>query len=272
MATVNSAMSAEEITFSFGKNWGEFLDVLSESDIDLAVQDIRHWLGDVHGKTVVDVGSGSGINSLAFCRLGAKSVHSFDYDPLSVQATRKLKATKSGQNWTVERGSVLDDDYIESLGQFDIVYSWGVLHHTGSMWEAIEKCARLVKPGGLMWISLYAKGPLYQKHLALKKKFNASSQLGKRLMIGRKILRKMASAAKHGRNPLKWNHTVGRGMNEYHDIVDWLGGLPYETATADEVVQFTRRIGLVMERIRPTKEQDCSIYVMSRADARKQVT
>ena len=257
-------MAAGRITFSFGKNWMNYLDVLSEDSVSTAEQDITEWLGSVRGKRVIDIGSGSGINSLSFCRLGAKTIHSFDYDPLSVEATRKLHAREgSPSNWTVERGSVLDLDYVQNLGTFDVVYSWGVLHHTGAMWDAIENSIGLVAPGGMLWITLYVKGPRYQKDLALKQKFNAASDFGKRVMIARKVLRKMASQLKHGKNPFAWNHTVNRGMNVYYDIVDWLGGLPYETAHEDDVVRFVRKRGLILERIRPMKEGDLSTYVFS---------
>jgi len=259
--------AGKEITFSFGKNWSSFVEVITENDISRAMDDINYWLGSngVEGKTVIDVGCGSGIHALAFCRLGAKSVHAFDYDSASVDATRKMHLRYgSPEHWTTEQGSVLDSNYVGSLGTFDIVYSWGVLHHTGAMWDAIANCVKLMAPGGVFWLSLYAKGPRYPKDLALKKKFNASSPLVKRWMLGKRILRRMLSEAKHGRNPLAWNRPRARGMNEYHDMVDWLGGLPYETASEDELVKFARKNGLILERIKVQSEGGCSKYVLSR--------
>lgn len=259
-------MNTENITFSFGKNWSDFIEDISDADFSRAMEDICNWLGEnsVRGQRVIDVGSGSGIHSASFCKLGAKSVHSFDFDPLSVESTRKLQ-TQAGSpsNWTVEHGSVLDADYMRSLGTFDIVYSWGVLHHTGAMWEAIGNCVGLVAPGGRLWISLYSKGGRYAKDLALKKKFNASSSLGKRWMIARRVFRFMLIRLRHGKNPFGWNQKVRRGMNVYHDIVDWLGGLPYETASEDEVVRFVRKQGFVLERIRAAPEGGCSTYVFA---------
>lgn len=259
-------INTERITFSFGKNWSDFVETVSDADVTRAIKDISEWLGEnsVRDKRVIDVGSGSGIHSLSFMRLGAQSVHSFDFDPLSVESTSKLRTQASSpSNWTVEHGSALDADYIHALGTFDIVYSWGVLHHTGAMWDAIGNCVRLVAPGGRLWISLYAKGPQFQKDLALKKKFNSSSRLGMRWMIARRIFRVMLGRARHGKNPFAWNQKIGRGMNVYHDILDWLGGLPYETATEDEVVRFARKRDFVLERILVSAEGGCSTYVFS---------
>jgi SAM-dependent methyltransferase len=259
-------VTANPITFSFGENWKDFLKGASEAEFSSAAKDISTWLGPdaVSGKRVIDVGSGSGIHSLAFVRLGAKSVHSFDYDPNSVDATRTVHARAgSPPQWKVEHGSILDRNYVRSLGQFDIVYSWGVLHHTGALWEAMENCAGLVAPGGVFWIALYAKGPRYPRDLALKKRYNAASRLGKRWLIARRILRIMLGRLRRGQNPFTWNQEYGRGMNLYHDIVDWLGGLPYEVASEDEVVKFARKRGFVLERITALPEGACSIYVFS---------
>ena len=261
-------MTAERITFSFGKNWSDYVEGVDDEDVRRAKADIENWLGAgyVQGRRVLDVGSGSGIHSLSYVLLGAKEVYSFDYDPLSVAATKKLKEkAKDPAHWTVTQGSVLDQTFLESLGRYDIVYSWGVLHHTGSMWKAIENVLDLVTPGGTLWITLYKGGPRYPKDLAVKRRYNAASKLGKRLMEARRILRLMLRRARRFQNPFAWNEKVGRGMNTYHDIVDWFGGLPYEVATEDEVLVFARKHGFVLERISAAPEGGCSGYVLRRA-------
>jgi SAM-dependent methyltransferase len=263
-----STAPGDAITFSFGQNWREFLSSITAEQIQSAAEDIQFWLGTdgVQGKSVADIGSGSGIHSFAFSQLGARQVVSFDLDLRSVEATRILweKAGRPG-HWSVLQGSVLDQAFVADLGSFDLVYAWGSLHHTGALWRALENACSLVqRSGGILWISLYAQGPNYQKHLALKKRYNAATDLGKRLMIGAQIARYILFVRlRHLKNPFSWNKKKERGMSEYHDIVDWLGGLPYEVASEDEVLRFARSRGFILERIKVSGEGACNNYVFS---------
>jgi len=260
-------MKQNKLTFSFGKNWKDFLKTVDEEEISKAKYDIEEWLdiNSLSGKTVLDIGSGSGIHSLAFYLFGAKLVYSFDFDINSVEATSSLwEKEGKPKNWIISQGSILDKEFLNTFSEkFDIVYSWGVLHHTGAMWEAIDNSIKLVKSGGKFWITLYAKGPRYPKDLALKKKYNSASPFGKRLMLFKKIGTRMLSRLRHFQNPFTWNEKKSRGMNVYHDFVDWLGGLPYEVASEDEVLKFCRKKGLILERIKVKSEGGCSIYVFS---------
>ncbi|GAB4377360.1 MAG: class I SAM-dependent methyltransferase [Salibacteraceae bacterium] len=254
----------EKITFSFGKNWKNYLSTVDQQALEMAGKDIDHWLDGVsiEGKRVLDIGSGSGIHSLSFFSRGVKELVSFDYDKHSVEATLKMHETAGKpENWKIMQGSVLDRKFMEGLGQFDIVYSWGVLHHTGSMWEAIQNAVERVAPGGVFFISLYKEGPNYQKHLKLKQRYNASNKLGKKYLESIEILNVMLYRIRKGWNPFKWNMRKARGMTIYHDIVDWLGGLPYEVAHEDDVVRFMRNKGFELTRIFVKGEGGCTIFV-----------
>jgi len=156
MSTTSSTAThhegAEEVRFAFGKNWQRFLRVLTEERVQEAEKSLCAMLevADLREKSFIDVGSGSGLFSLAAMRLGSRRVHSFDYDPHSVACTQELKRRyfEKSDVWTIEQGSALDPAYLAQLGQFDIVYSWGVLHHTGNMWQALENVVPLVAPSG----------------------------------------------------------------------------------------------------------------------------
>jgi SAM-dependent methyltransferase len=260
-------MDEMEITFSFGENWKNFLDTVSEEQIKSAIGDITEWVEEnkISGKKILDIGSGSGIHSYAFYILGAEKVDSFDHDPNSVEATRILwKKSGEPENWSVFQGSILDESFVEMLSKYDIVYSWGVLHHTGNMWNAIANATSLVNKTGYFWISIYTKGPNYQTQLKLKRTYNSASAVKKRFMEYKFILYLMMDRMRSLKNPIKWNERKTRGMDTYHDIVDWLGGLPYEVASVDEIVNFCGALGFHLERVKSAQEGDCSIYLFKR--------
>ena len=257
----------EKITFSFGKNWNDYLKTVSDADIERSINGINEYLNteDVVDKTVIDVGCGSGMSSLAFYRLGAKSIFSFDFDEYSVKTTRLLWE-KEGKpsNWAISQGSVLDiDEVLGKEKKFDIVYSWGVLHHTGAMLKAIDNCLKLVALNGKIWIALYQKGPKYLKHLKLKQVYNNANSIGKKIMIYRYIVKIMAFRLINLKNPFNWNERKGRGMSTYYDIIDWLGGLPYEVASENETLSIFRKLGFILEKINVANEGGCSNYIFS---------
>ena len=258
----------DKITFSFGENWMNYLIKIDDLAIEDSKSNLTHWLDkkDIIGKSIIDVGSGSGLSSLAFYRLGAGSILSFDFDENSVQATKTLwEKEGKPENWIVLHGSVLEiDKVVKNNSTFDIVYSWGVLHHTGSMMQAINNCLPLVRKNGKLWISLYQKGPKYQKHLNTKIKYNSASSIGKKLMIYNMIVKMMIIKIINFENPLRWNEKRLRGMNAYNDIIDWLGGLPYEVASEDEVLNICRKSGFILDRIKVAPEGGCSNYVFSK--------
>jgi 2-polyprenyl-6-hydroxyphenyl methylase/3-demethylubiquinone-9 3-methyltransferase len=233
--------------FAFGENWARFLTTLSDRQIEQATRAVSDLVGgDLRGKTFLDIGSGSGLSSLAARRLGA-SVYSFDYDSRSVACTQELQRRffPGDEAWTVAGGSVLDKAYLATLGRFDVVYSWGVLHHTGQMWTAIENAAQLVRPGGLFAIGIYnfrggRRGTATWNRL--KRWYCSAPRWQQAAWESVYLAGDFLSTALVGRNPIKKirEYHVGRGMSWRRDAIDWLGGYPYEAATPGEVLKFVR--------------------------------
>jgi 2-polyprenyl-3-methyl-5-hydroxy-6-metoxy-1,4-benzoquinol methylase len=160
--TSEKGLHADEVArgdrFEFGKNWSRFLSLLNDKRITEAEKSLRQMLEteDLTGKSFLDIGSGSGLFSLAARRLGAR-VHSFDFDPHSVACTTELRRRyfPDDESWTIAEESALHREYLTSLGTFDVVYSWGVLHHTGQMWQALDNAGLPVKRGGKLFIAIY---------------------------------------------------------------------------------------------------------------------
>jgi 2-polyprenyl-3-methyl-5-hydroxy-6-metoxy-1,4-benzoquinol methylase len=255
--------------FGFGQNWLDYQSSIDQTRILAARTDIEQWLGttSLDGLRVLDIGSGSGLHSYCMHAMGARELVSFDYDENSVRATKEFHA-KAGapSSWSVLHGSVLDGEFLARLGTFDLVYSWGVLHHTGQMWQAIRNASALVRPNGTLFISIYAKGPEYPDHLALKQRYHHASLSAKRRMEFEWIMERYELRARTGQVPSDW-WTEGRerGMDSYCDLVDWLGGLPYEVATLRELTTALRELDITTTRSRECPgDGGCHILVGQR--------
>lgn len=251
-----SSTDADE-RFAFGENWRDFSRSLDASRIDSARDGIARLLGtgDLSGQTFLDVGSGSGLMSLAAHRMGAH-VTAFDYDPDSVSTSAAVRDAHAGSDaYQVMQGSALDEDFVRSLGTFDIVYSWGVLHHTGDLWRACEIVADAVAPGGRLALAIYNDQGLPSRvWTRVKKAYVEGGPARRRALVGvysgyfsarRGVA--LALAARHGGTVLREERqgaaSRNRGMDRRHDLVDWVGGYPFEVAKPEEVFRFFRSRG-----------------------------
>lgn len=264
-------------SFSFGKNWQDFLKALDDERIENAKISLVDFLGGeekIKDKTFVDIGCGSGLFSLAAYKLGAAKVVSVDVDEFSVACTNHLREKeKNPQNWEIKQGSALDESFIKSLGQFDIVYSWGVLHHTGDMYSALKNVSSLINPEGVFYLAIYNRNKNRLKEgtsnlwIRIKRTYNESSFIVKKVMEYVYIVYFFMGSLLMLRNPLKQikEHGSDRGMNWYNDVIDWLGGHPYEFAGPDEIINFFGKRNILCKKLIYREGIGCNEYLLKRS-------
>jgi 2-polyprenyl-3-methyl-5-hydroxy-6-metoxy-1,4-benzoquinol methylase len=249
--------------FEFGENWRDFLEVLDENRVLEATKSLQRLLDldRLDGKRFLDVGCGSGLFSLAAARLGAQYVHSFDVDSASVECARELRRRwlpSAATQWQIETGDILATDYVNALGEFDVVYSWGVLHHTGDMWATLGNVERLVAADGFLCIAIYNdQGFRSRLWRRIKRRYNALPRLARTpyavaVMLPREVTAALSATVRL--QPQKYveswtSYGRQRGMSRWHDLVDWVGGYPFEVAKPEEIFTFFRRRGFVLQEL-----------------------
>ena len=268
MTTHTEEIQAGE-RFAFGENWSRFQRLLNDDKIATAENSLREMLrvSDLQGKTFLDVGSGSGLFSLAARRLGAK-VFSFDYDPDSVRCTQALKDRffPDDAGWTVKAGSVLDEDFLHALPVCDVVYSWGVLHHTGALWKSLGNLVPLVAPGGKLFIAIYNDEGLCSRYwLAVKRCYVRYRVLRWPLIMIHAVYPFLPSQIYRA---LTGRLNKERGMSAWYDLIDWVGGYPFEVASVRELFEFYHKQGFRLDNIQTTNRSGCNELVFIKETSR----
>lgn len=256
--------------FTFGKNWKSFIKLITPEKIEQAKESLTNFLGNIEGKRFLDLGCGSGLFSLAAYKLGA-TVVSIDIDEDCVECAKQIRAREQidKYKWQVHKSDLFD----MSIGhnKFDIVYSWGVLHHTGRMWDALRKVIEFIKPNGLLYIAIYNdfKGfPLSSKSWAKVKRFYNKTIWGnKKVMELIYIAFIVCGLLVKFKNPISYikNYSKNnRGMSFSCDVRDWLGGYPYEYSSIKTITLFYTKKGFSLINLIPTKREGCNQYLFQK--------
>jgi ubiquinone/menaquinone biosynthesis C-methylase UbiE len=254
--------------FDFGQNWQDFsASRLDDLHIEQARQHFRELMADVNlaGKTFLDVGFGQGLSLLIAHQEGAV-VTGMDINPKCAQVVEKNQQAL-GVEEDIETivGSVLNPEDLAKLQgrQFDIVHSWGVLHHTGDMASAINNVCRFVKPDGHLVLAIYNRHWSSLPWLWVKWFYCQVPRVVQKIMIG--LLYPVICLAKFlvtGQNPFR----MSRGMDFFYNVVDWVGGYPYEYASIDEIVELTKSKGFDAVKTVPAKvPTGCNEFVFKKS-------
>lgn len=253
--------------FAFGENWQKYLSKLTPARVAAARRSLAKLLDreDLSGVRFLDVGSGSGLFSLAAFDLGA-TVTSFDFDAKSVECARRLSEMRSAseERWQIVRGSVLDQGFVQHLARFDVVYAWGVLHHTGSMWTAMANVTSCVEPGGKLILAIYNdQGWISKFWWVVKRTYNRIpvsrifiiALFAPYLYLGRYVIRAITGRL-----------AEERGMDLWNDMIDWLGGYPFETTKPEEIDSFFEQYGFSCVKSKLVgRRHGCNEFVMLRS-------
>jgi len=270
-------MSDETLQFDFGGNWMAFSEhALTAAGVEQAKKDFIELLGGIQlaSQPFLDIGFGQGLTLLTATLMGAKTV-GCDLNPICAEVLqgnqRRYFPELSNRSIPIIVGSILDEGVLELLRTkspdpatrgYSVVHAWGVLHHTGEMERAIRNAASLVAPHGYFIIAIYARHWTSPVWRIIKKFYNRSPAAIQRLLIG--CLYPVIYVAKWfatRRSPLK----QARGMDFYYDVLDWIGGYPYEYATAGEIKTLVESFGFTLERSIPaTVPTGCNQFVFRR--------
>jgi len=240
--------------FQFGKNWNKYLSKkYSDTQRVWAKTKLKESLGkaglsSLADKSFLDIGCGSGIHSLAALDLLASSVDLLDFDDDSVNCARNIFSRLNIPHavYSISQFNILSPDtQLVPLNSFDVVYSWGVLHHTGNTRLAIKNASLFCKPGGILFISIYYPTFLDFFWKVEKKLYNKLPSIGKRFLKELFVLKTRISFffKRKSFSDMTSQYYLNRGMDYFVNVDDWLGGYPYDPMSTSDCVQFVESLG-----------------------------
>ena len=263
--------------FDFGKNWLEFSrKAVTDENVRQAREDFAYLLKgiEIKNKWFLDIGFGQGLSLLIASGMGARAV-GCDINPKCLEALQAnalhLPAVRP-ESVEVVVGSILESQVVEqlraktpgSLG-YHVVHSWGVLHHTGDMWTALRTATSLVCSGGYLVVALYNRHITSPAWGLIKWVYNrAPLPVRKAMILFFHPVIFLAKWAVTGRDP----RIQERGMDFHFNLIDWIGGYPYESARPEEVIRRAASMGLRCVRVRPTTvPTGCNEFVFEKVSS-----
>ena len=254
--------------FKFGKNWKSYSRNINNETINVAQDSIKEFLklDNLKGLKVLDAGCGSGIFSLASYNLGAKIIHSIDLDPICIETTKRLKekfVNKIKDNWSINIKSILELNQKECY-DYDIVYSWGVIHHTGNLDLAFDNLYKSVRIGGLLALSIYNDQGWLSKFWLIVKRIYNTNKLSMLLIL---LLFMPYFIFKSTITFLLLGKKQRRGMNIINNIIDWLGGYPFEVRSPYALIKYANKYNLKLIKINTVgNKHGCNEYLFRKYD------
>ena len=256
------------LNFDFGGNWKAFsADRMDAERVKAAVASLDELVGkqQIAGRSFLDIGCGSGLFSIAAAESGARTVRAFDVNETAVATSKENARTFLDNDLPApdfSQGSILDEVFLRNIGQHDVVYAWGSLHHTGRMWQAIRNAASLVADDGILVLAIYNAHWTSPFWTQVKRVYNRSPGVVRKLMNG-----VFGGAMYVGvwvvarQNPMKKE----RGMDFWYDVVDWLGGYPFEVASAEQIREFLEPLGFELKHLTaPRVSTGCNELIFQR--------
>ena len=242
--------------FKFGENWKNFSNLIDNNRLKEAVTSLKKLTNkkSLNNLSFLDIGCGSGLSSLAAIQLNCKKIYAIDQDEQSIKTTKKVLQKSRFKKVKVEKKDLFT---LNEKEKFDIVYSWGVLHHTGNMLEAIKKSTKMVSKNGMLILALYKKTKLCNLWKIEKYIYKSSPKVIQNFIKNLFIfLFKLAMILKRKNFSNYINdYKTKRGMDFYHDVHDWLGGYPYESISIEEISKIMDKFGYKMIRSFQVKKQ-----------------
>lgn len=194
----------------------EYFDAIETNRYEIESSWMKRTIGfdSYHGQRLLEVGFGTGTDLLQFARGGAR-VTGIDLTPRSIEIAR-TRFEIYGQTGEFVIGDGESLSFPDS--SFDVVYSFGVLHHTPDTARAVDEIHRVLKPGGKAIVMLYHRASLYYWGSLFFKHGILGGELFKQSMA--EIMSRRVEYSETEGRPLVKSYTRNEGRQMFSNFSD----------------------------------------------------